>query len=67
VESRIYAQLSKQLSDQLFAEGGKNTGSMDFQGTTITWMKSGSDVILSILETNGTRTDITVPIAGFSF
>jgi hypothetical protein len=67
VESRIYAQLSKQLSDQLFAEGGKNTGSMDFQGTTITWMKSGSDVTLSILETNGTRTDITVPIAGFSF
>jgi hypothetical protein len=67
VESRIYAQLSKQLSDQLFAEGGKNSGTMDFQGTSITWMKSGSDVVLTILEPNGTRTDIKVPIAGFAF
>jgi hypothetical protein len=67
VESRIYAQLSKQLADQMFAEGGKNNGTMDFQGTTISWVKTGSDVTLTILETNGNRTDITVPISGFSF
>jgi len=34
VESRIYAQLSKQLADSLFSGGG-TTGSMDFQGTNI--------------------------------
>ena len=67
VESRIYAQLSKQLADQMFAEGGKTEGTMDFQGTTISWVKTGSDVTLTILETNGNRTEITVPVAGFSF
>jgi hypothetical protein len=67
VESRIYAQLSKQLADQMFAEGGKDNGTMDFQGTTISWVKTGSDVTLTILETNGNRTEITVPISGFSF
>lgn len=67
VESRIYAQLSKQLADQMFAEGGKTNGTMDFQGTTISWVKTGSDVTLTILEVNGNRTDITVPVAGFSF
>jgi hypothetical protein len=67
VESRIYAQLSKQLADQMFAEGGGNNGTMDFQGTTISWVKTGSDVTLTILETNGNRTEITVPISGFSF
>ena len=67
VESRIYAQLSKQLADQMFAEGGKTNGTMDFQGTSISWVKTESDVTLTILETNGNRTDITVPISGFAF
>lgn len=67
VEARIYAQLSKQLADQLFAEGGGTTGSMDFQGTTISWVKSSTDVTLTIIEANGGRTEITVPIASFAF
>lgn len=67
VESRIYAQLSKQLADELFAEGGANSGEMDFQGTHISWMKTGTDVTLTILENTGNRTEVTVPIAGFSF
>jgi hypothetical protein len=67
VESRIYAQLSKQLADAMFAEGGATDGTMDFQGTTISWVKSGSDVTLTITEPSGNRTDITVPLASFSF
>jgi len=67
VESRIYAQLSKQLADAMFAEGGATTGAMDFQGTTISWVKTGTDVTLTITEASGARTDITVPIASFSF
>lgn len=35
VESRIYAQLSKQLADAMFADSSATTGSMDFQGTNI--------------------------------
>jgi len=67
VESRIYAQLSKQLADAMFAEGGATNGAMDFQGTAISWVKSGTDVTLTITEANGNRTDITVPLASFAF
>jgi hypothetical protein len=67
VEARIYAQLSKQLADQMFAEGGGNSGSMNFQGTSISWVKSGTDVTLTIIEANGSRTEIVVPIASFAF
>ena len=67
VEARIYAQLSKQLADQLFAEGGGTSGQMDFQGTKISWVKTGTDVSLVIIEPNGSRTEIVVPIASFSF
>lgn len=67
VESRIYAQLSKQLADAMFTDGGKDNGTLNFQGTTISWLKTGTDVQLTITETNGNRTDITVPIASFAF
>ena len=67
VESRIYAQLSKQLADAMFADGGATNGTMDFQGTNISWVKTGTDVTLTITEQNGNRTDITVPIASFAF
>ena len=67
VESRIYAQLSKQLADAMFAEGSASTGTFDFQGTTISYVKSGTDVTLTIVETNGNRTEITVPLSSFDF
>ena len=67
VEARIYAQLSKQLADQMFTEGGGDSGTMDFQGTTISWVKSATEVTLTIIEANGGRTEITVPIASFAF
>lgn len=66
VESRIYAQLSKQLADAMFSSGG-NSGAMDFQGTNISWIKTATDVTLTITEANGNRTEITVPIASFAF
>jgi hypothetical protein len=67
VESRIYAQLSKQLADAMFTEGSGNTGTMDFEGTNISWVKSATEVTLTIIESNGNHTDITVPIASFAF
>ena len=67
VESRIYAQLSKQLADALFADNNATSGTMDFQGTNISWVKTGTDVTLTIIEAGGNRTDITVPLASFAF
>jgi hypothetical protein len=66
VESRIYAQLSKQLADSLFSGGG-TTGSLDFQGTNISWVKTSTDVTMTIVESNGNRTEVTVPLASFAF
>ena len=67
VEARIYAQLSKQLADQLFAEGGGDSGTMDFQGTTISWVKTATEVTMTIIEATGGTTNITVPISSFAF
>jgi curli production assembly/transport component CsgF len=67
VESRIYAQLSKQLADQMFTDSGATSGTMDFQGTSINWIKGATDVSLTITEPNGNTTDIIVPIGQFGF
>jgi regulator of protease activity HflC (stomatin/prohibitin superfamily) len=67
VEARIYAQLSKQIADQMFSEGAGDSGSLDFQGTNISWFKTATDVTLTIVEPNGSRTEIVVPIGSFAF
>jgi ribosomal protein S1 len=67
LESRIYAQLSKQLADAMFSETAGDAGTLDFQGSTITWFKTGTDVTLTVLEVNGSRTEITVPVGSFAF
>ena len=72
LESRIYAQLSKQLADQMFADGSATTGTVDFQGSSITWEKlfdngTATQVQLTIRDAQGSVTQIVVPIATFSF
>ena len=67
LESRIYAQLSKQLADNMFGESDKTTGTLDFQGSSITWFKNGSTVTLTIIDASGNRTEVVVPIASFAF
>jgi hypothetical protein len=66
VESRIYAQLSKQLADAMFSDGA-NSGDMDFQGTAISWVKTATDVTLTITDVAGGVTEVTVPIGSFAF
>ena len=67
VESRIYAQLSKQLVDSMFGEDASSSGSVTFEGTTISYEKSSETVELTIMETNGSTTVITVPVGDFTF
>ena len=68
VESRIYAQLSLQLSNAMFSDGS-TTGTMQFEGSTITWVKDTAQqtISLTIVDANNNRTDITVPIGSFKF
>ena len=69
VESRIYAQLSKQLVDNMFTADGSSSGTASIEGATIYWVKDVSAVTISITvtETDGSITDITVPLTGFGF
>tara|TARA_R110002074_G_scaffold325649_2_gene495948 strand:- start:1093 stop:1536 length:444 start_codon:yes stop_codon:yes gene_type:complete len=67
VESRIYAQLSKQLVDSMFGEESGTSGTVTFEGTTISYVKSSDTVELTIVGTDGTTTTITVPIGDFTF
>lgn len=73
VESRIYATLSKQMVDAMFADCStncSNTGTAEIEGSTITWQKdplTGS-ITLKIEEEDGSLTEITIPGAGeFNF
>ena len=67
VESRIYAQLSKQLVDSMFGEDAGTSGTVTFEGTTISYLKDSENVTLTIVDPNGSQTVITVPIGDFTF
>ena len=67
VESRIYAQLSKQLVDSMFGEDSGSSGTVTFEGTTISYIKSSDTVELTIESPDGSSTVITVPIGDFTF
>jgi hypothetical protein len=68
LESRIYAQLSLQLSNAMFSDGA-TTGTVNFEGSTINWIKDTTTqtIALTIIDGNGNKTDITVPIGSFKF
>ena len=67
VESRIYAQLSKQLVDSMFGEESGTSGTVTFEGTTISYVKSTDTVELTIVSPDGSSTVITVPVGDFTF
>jgi|TARA_B100000902_G_scaffold333585_1_gene332220 hypothetical protein len=67
-ESRIYAQLSRQLVDQLFGENPAENGNFTLFDNLITWSSDGSMITLEIFnETTGETTTITIPIGDFGF
>tara|TARA_B100000927_G_scaffold202113_1_gene163732 strand:+ start:43 stop:528 length:486 start_codon:yes stop_codon:yes gene_type:complete len=67
-ESRIYAQLSRQLVDQLFGENPAEEGSFTLFDNLITWTSDGTMITLTIFnETTGETTTITIPIGDFGF
>ncbi|MDB4335815.1 curli assembly protein CsgF [bacterium] len=76
VESRIYANLSKQLVDNMFGAGCDSetttcptSGTSTVEGATIYWIKDTTTEIitLTITDENGTVTTMSVPIGDFVF
>lgn len=67
-ESRVYAQLSRQLVDQLFGENPASEGSFMLFDNLITWTSDGVSITMTIFnEATGETTEITIPIGDFGF
>ena len=67
LESRIYAQISQNLATAMFATGGSNSGTMNFEGNTIFWTKDSSSIYLTVTDSVGNQTQVTVPLGSFQF
>jgi hypothetical protein len=69
VESRIYANLSKQLVDNMFSSTGASTGTAELEGATIFWERDVDlgTIAIRITEIDGTVTTVTVPVGDFGF
>ena len=79
-QSQVYAQLATQLSNNLFqnrcaAPDGSaipgcvnpTTGTFKLDENTVTWTKTATAVILTVVDAKGNITTVTVPIASFVF
>lgn len=78
LESRIYSQLAKQITDSLFGTAGApactanstgNCGQMEVAGNNITWKVVGSNIVVRIENALDPRqyTEMIVPSGTFGF
>ena len=67
LESRIYAQLSRQMVEQLFGETPQKQGKLTLEGNTIEYIVETDTITLTITDEAGGSTNITVPIGDFTF
>tara|TARA_A100001015_G_scaffold310660_1_gene412475 strand:- start:281 stop:781 length:501 start_codon:yes stop_codon:yes gene_type:complete len=67
LESRVYAELSRQLVNNLFGETPQSSGTITLEGNTIEYTSDGITLTLKITEADGTVTEITIPIGTFTF
>ena len=67
LESRIYAQLSRQLVENLFGETPSTEGTLTLEGNTIQYSIKDGVISLIITDADGNVTEIQLPIGDFSF
>lgn len=73
LESRIYAQMAKQMVESMFSnDGSVRYGSFTLEGNVVTYEvitnEDGSEVIrMTIVDTDGTETVIEIPVGTGNF
>ena len=67
LESRIYAQLSRQLVENLFGETPSDSGILELEGNTIEYEVVDGVITLRITDSEGYTTVISLPIGSFTF
>ena len=66
-ESRVYAQLSTQLVNNLFGENPQNSGTVTIEGNTIQYVKTADTISLIVTAADGTLTQVEIPIGTLKF
>ena len=67
LDSRIYAQLSRQLVENLFGETPSTEGTLSLEGNTIEYSVVDGIITLTITDSDGNVTTISLPIGNFTF
>ena len=67
LESRVYAQLSRQMVEQLFGETQSKEGKVTLEGNTIEYVVEEETITLTITDEEGSVTNISLPIGSFTF
>jgi len=66
LESRVYSQLSRDIAESLFdSEKGGTGGSIVLEGSTITFVNDGMNITLTVIDEDGTTTEIIIPVGIF--
>ena len=66
LESRVYSQLSRDIAESLFdSEKGGTGGQIELEGSTIKFANDGINITLTVIDENGTITEIIIPVGIF--
>ena len=66
LESRVYSQLSRDIAESLFdSEKGGTGGQIELEGSTIKFANDGINITLTVIDENGTITEIVIPVGIF--
>ena len=66
LESRIFSQLSRDLAESLFnSETGGSGGVFDLEGNQISFVHTGTEIILTVTDVDGGITTIRIPVGSF--
>lgn len=68
LESRVYNELARQITEKLFeGQGTQVNGSFSFNGGTISYTSDGNTITMTITDTQGNVTTVSVPIGDFGW
>ena len=65
LQSRIFSNLSRDISDMLFDEDGGTGGTIELEGNQISFSNDGEYITLTVIGEDGSITEIKIPIGIF--
>jgi len=65
LQSRIFSNLSRDISDMLFDDDGGTGGTIELEGNQISFSNDGEYITLTVIGEDGSITEIVIPIGIF--